>query len=512
MRKLQQIAKLLGLSLLILFGFLINNQQVAAATDDTVTVAIHALLFDEREAPEQDATNDGDHNPFVEGDGLNGIEYSVYDVTTEYWREGPKNKQEMKAVRDKLAAENYDLGQKQPLKKVVTSGDGEADFELPKKRGKHHAVYLFKETKLAAGLTASQNLVVVLPLMKNDTSAKDQAQERLDLYPKNTVLRSESFYVLNKTITNDRHSFSAGESIPYQLQTVVPSDIGSLDSFIIEDQAAAQLQAGDTPHIALDGKTLDSKSYQFERLDGHHFKIMFVANDLVDHVGEEITVDYQMALQADTTPDQAINNTATLYPGNQDPVTATETVTTSGKRFVKVDLKNQQKQLSGAQFVISNQDGQYLVQSNNGWRWVTLNGHLADSYQEAGLYLLTSQDNGQFVITGLATGKYQLHEVVAPKHYQLNKKAVPFTIVAGEYADTKVNPLTIVNLRQTTPTKDPKTPTTKHESNNIIAKIKDKVLPQAGEHQILWLSGLGLLLLAILVAAFYRRATNQQKN
>lgn len=60
------------------------GQQVAVAETDTLTFTLHKLVFPENGMPDE-SQNDGDER-LKDYDGLNGVTYDVYDVTTDFYR------------------------------------------------------------------------------------------------------------------------------------------------------------------------------------------------------------------------------------------------------------------------------------------------------------------------------------------------------------------------------------------------------------------------------------------
>lgn len=68
-------------------------------------------------------------------------------------------------------------------------------------------------------------------------------------------------------------------------------------------------------------------------------------------------------------------------------------------------------------------DAAYLAM-NTQWTWVT---------DKANAFVFVSGPNGQFEVTGLAPGTYNLVEIKAPAGYVLNETPRPFTVGAGSY-------------------------------------------------------------------------------
>jgi LPXTG-motif cell wall-anchored protein len=140
----------------------------------TVDIALHKLLFAPGTMPDA-AANDGQTNPFAGGEPLNGVTFTAYDVTTDFWTQNPQTKDQMAAAQEQIAAPDYVAAS--PVATVTTTGQGVAMFaRLPLRSHGHYAVYLFRETRVPRGVRVAQNLVVALPL---------GTSRRIDLYPKN---------------------------------------------------------------------------------------------------------------------------------------------------------------------------------------------------------------------------------------------------------------------------------------------------------------------------------------
>ncbi|WP_127848805.1 pilin N-terminal domain-containing protein [Lacticaseibacillus hulanensis] len=148
----------------------------AAETSDTVDVVLHKLVFAPDAVP-ADTTNDGHTNPFGDqGSPLNGVTFTAYDVTQDFWSTAPQTEAAMTDAQNRIAAADYVAHN--PVKAVTTSGEGTAEFGgLPMHSHGMNAVYLFRETQAPKGVTGTQNLVIVLPVKG--------AAGRIDLYPKN---------------------------------------------------------------------------------------------------------------------------------------------------------------------------------------------------------------------------------------------------------------------------------------------------------------------------------------
>lgn len=467
MMKIRTTMIALLLELIACVGVLVMPPQpVQAAAPTQVDVVLHKLLFEDT-APDAQA-NDGTTQPDYTqvSRPLNGVTFTAYDVTTDFWKKVDAGAS-MQHAQAALAEVDYQPTNGSRVQSAVTAGLGQATFShLPLRRDGRYAVYLFKESATPDGITASQNLVVVMP------GANGKVQSRLDLYPKN--VQTGGHTTITKTIANGQTSFDAVEAIPYQIKVKIPADIGAMTAFAVGDVADARLQRVGGLTVKLNGHDAMGV-YHVTQSSTHAFRLTFDPTQLTGHAGQTLVVTYTMRIKAGTTPDVPLVNQATVYPGGHDPQTDNAVVVTGGKVFEKVDAKAKDTLLQGATFVVRDASGRYLVQGAHGWSW------RSGTAQQAGLYRLVSDKDGRFAVTGLKAGKYALVEVKAPHGYLINRKAVAFTVVNGEYTRGQANPYRVVNV---------------HAPNK---PVPPGFLPLTGNALTGWLTILGLILVAMLV-------------
>lgn len=160
------------------------QQAQAATVPTTVDVVLHKLLFKDT-LPTQQANNGTTKPDFSQADvPLNGVTFTVYDVTADFWQLVSKNGGKIEAAQTTLSQDSYQPASSSLIAQVVTAGQGEAYFgDLPLRQGQHAAVYLFKETAVPKNIEASQNLVVVM-----SSNLQHGNQSRIDLFPKNKMV------------------------------------------------------------------------------------------------------------------------------------------------------------------------------------------------------------------------------------------------------------------------------------------------------------------------------------
>ncbi|UOQ49319.1 hypothetical protein MUN88_04125 [Gracilibacillus caseinilyticus] len=89
----------------------------------------------------------------------------------------------------------------------------------------------------------------------------------------------------------------------------------------------------------------------------------------------------------------------------------------SGVELIKLDSKNKEKTLQGAEFSLKSEDGELIAQD------------------------LTTDENGMIVVDYLKPGEYYFTETKAPKGYTLDSSPIRFTIELGQSERTKVEVL-----------------------------------------------------------------------
>ena len=238
--------------------------------------------------------------------------------------------------------------------------------------------------------------------------------------------------------------------------------------------------------------------------------------------------------------------TITNKKDNENPTPlepTTPQVVTGGKKFVKTNQDGTER-LAGAKFVVKSLDGKYLaVKSvdtvkaeqeklakakaaldtavknynerkddtnkdtlaaaiktaqddyNKAFKTAGTRYEWADSKDAAGKTIVTlaSNKDGQFMIEGLAYGKYKLEEIQAPKGYA-TQGDVEFTIAKGETTD--------VNIKYVTTDK----------AENAKQVINKKVtIPQTGGIGTIIFTAIGLAIMASAIIAIKKRQATEAR-
>lgn len=438
---------LLALPLALQGAVGVKTAQAAETSTETATVTLHKYVFD-KSLPSDKIDNSKSQSE-IEGwlnknnaKPLDGVEFTAYDVTSEYadaYKKATGNNNESPADAAKTAsaavAKKADALQKTPTAKVVdkqkTANGGLASFDLPLRDANgNYKAYLFVETDAPANITQkAEPFVLAMPIYEADGK---NVQKSINIYPKN-VKQSDK-----KTLNDNRshHDFTAGEKINYTIETVVPWNIANKKVYTITDNPSKGLIM-DADTIQIEG--LASDKYTVEKNADNGFTITITAANLAAFAGKTLktTVKGHLSIEDLTLIDTGIPNKATAKVDNEaHHEVKSEEVFTGGKKFVKVDGSNQSKTLAGAQF--------QLVIVNNGKVVKYAHGDEKKGYtfdtNNTDVATKTTGENGQFEFAGLkysesleAGESYAVKEVKAPTGYDLLKAPVLFTVAKDSY-------------------------------------------------------------------------------
>lgn len=352
--------QLLILCLVVMSALLsIPTQLAAAAKTNQVEIVVHKLAL----LPNATA---GSNNLLQDYQGIAGAKFAVYDVASTYYQLRAQGVSAT-AAQKQLATTPPTSA---PISDMVTQNtaneQGTAHFVLPKRTDDgREAVYLFRELNTGDSAAKALSQVVALPIYDEH----DQELTTIDLYSKNEVIEPPT---IEKSIGNPQASYQYGDRINYQLAITVPTDLMNKKQVIIKDENLSQ-------NLALNLSTLKVTQGQSDLT--HLFNRQQTAagfsltlrdfTGLSQYAGQVIHVNYTATLveHQDNIVQTDFLNTATLLI-DQQPITSQVTIKTGAKKFVKVDLQNQNQKLAGAQFVVKNQAGYYLAVNKGTYYWV----------------------------------------------------------------------------------------------------------------------------------------------
>lgn len=460
-----------------------DKLTVSADGNESVEVILHKIVFPEGELPEasvNSGTTDGHHAELLKDyQGLNGVTFTVYDVTKDFYglrQENPDMKNE--EIQQLLVGKEL-TGEKPVAEETTaTSGtdEGIARFQLASRSYNQDAVYLFRETHALTSIKAlAEDMIVTLPVY----DANEERLETIHLYPKNEQ-KELAELALQKGIVDASASYQYGDRIQYQLTVQLTPDLTKYKKFLLRDTFDEGLVLDKDSLVVKVGKE-KLTDYQ-ANVTEQGFTLDFEIAKLQKYAGETLVLRYTMTLLSKDKVDQALKNIATLET-DVDKITDSKEVYTGGRRFIKVDLSDEKKRLTGAEFLVKDTQGNYLHETSAGYSW-------QESKENA--KQLVSDNLGDFAVSGLRYGKYFLEEITAPAGYAVNRETIPFVVEKNSYQNKELA-LLVVNKKLPIQIINP--PTSDKGSPSY---------PKTNESKSNWLMIVGLLL-SVVVVVFRRK-------
>lgn len=433
----------IGLVILsVCFGYSVQAAETAAEETETVTITLRNLLFSDQETLDQQQIMG--EELLQEYTGIDGTSFELVNVThayTTFIKENPnlditkdKAKQQFIAsISSEVLAASAKI---QATTHTVNGVSGQADFQVNPKTEGRDSVFLLQATE-----NDTAPILIVLPII----DAQGDVLNRIFVYVKQ-VKTTEVPPGLIKTLADPKDSYQYGDKVTFETRITIPSTIPDAESLVLTDAPDEGLTVVmDTVKVAFDSE-MPRDTYQISQ-EGRGFSVTFSAKYLQDHIGESVTITYQMNLNGTRPNVSYFENQATLWLNDVPILKDKKGIFTGGKHFIKSDADNQQA-LQGATFLIKNQAGDYLAQTDQGYRWGTSNSDM----DHASFVTLISDDKGLFAINGLTYGTYFLEEKSAPTGYTKNRSAIAFEVARGTY-EASDQVLTIVNKKTTQPEK-----------------------------------------------------------
>lgn len=179
------------IAFLIAFGLMLllvpQGMVYAADTSTAIQVVLHKLVLpdDGKTVVINNNGNQLDASDLSQSTGLNGVEFSIYDVTTQLQQQLVKGKS-VEAAQLALIKTKYELSQLPLIDRVTTetvSGeDGIASFTLTD--ADQRQAFLIEETKSPANVTTkADQLVLVTPIYNQFGNL----MQTVHIYPKNVL-------------------------------------------------------------------------------------------------------------------------------------------------------------------------------------------------------------------------------------------------------------------------------------------------------------------------------------
>ena len=445
-------------TILLLTTALVSNHHIVSADDNidvkNTNITINKRIFDEGQTP-ADKQNTGDVMSDFGGQPLNGSEFTVYNVSDQYYSliKGSDQNTAIAKIQQDAASVAPDYAKKVDAK--TTAGQGQATFaNLPLKNSNgQYNVYLFVETKTPNNVTVTKRavpMVVAMPIYKLDANLKptNDINKDIQLYPKNeTAKDTKEFSNLGQfnQVTVNGTTFAnvtTGDTLNYKLTVNIPANIGdanAVTSYKVNDKPSAGLAlVSGTVKV---GNLVAGTDYKITEHDGG-FTVDFTLGSAAVKAlaGQKLQLTYDMKLTATVDPDALQSNKASVQINNdtEQQITPPTPVGTGGYKFTKKDAQTG-KVLKGAEFVVTNEDqtkfAEFTTNSKNEYvfsKWV-------DSKTLA--TKIVSDDSGSIKVIGLTNGNYVLNEIKTPSsdYVILKDGTIKFTVEHGKYGASNLD-------------------------------------------------------------------------
>lgn len=273
------------------------------------------------------------------------------------------------------------------------------------------------------------------------------AAENYPTLESTTVTAKRSSTNVRKDVVNDErdHVVAINDIVRYQIKAFVPAfaptDTNKLFKITDELKGAEYVKLNGTDKTATvimkKGNTkidlTDKVTFTETQNNGKKgFEVNLTDLTITDdnrYVGYEVTIEYDAQIKDVTT-----NNTAKGHIGNSESSSVPVELYTGTVEVVKVDAKNTNTKLSGAEFIVyrtlDNENKEYAVLENGKFdHWTTV---------ETDATKITTDTNGHAQIEGLNVGTYWFKEVKAPEGYSKNIDPVSVTLTQEGVADKVV--------------------------------------------------------------------------
>lgn len=345
----------------------------------------------------------------------------------------------------------------------LTAADGVLNFS-----NLELGVYLVKETVTPAGVIASNDFIVSIPMTIKDDSGVQSWVYDVTATPKNTVFSG----TIGKTVEaapgsvirpdannpdangDPNKTVNIGTELKYTIAATLPTNFYGTDGktytqYDIVDEASTGLTV-DTTSIVVTNTTTNevlvlNDDYKVT-VAGQKFTV-----SLVDSVsktaisdkysaGDEITITYSAVVNEEAVPGVVLENNVWVDydyegsdgPGKQDPDPDPEKPDLYTYSHALVKVNDGTAALDGAKFNLKDPDGKFikLNATNDGWTTTTVE---ADAYVFVSGAVSPLVPNGAahpgFIeFYGLAVGDYTLTEIEAPDGYSLLDQPVKVTL------------------------------------------------------------------------------------
>ena len=458
--KTHKFLQLILATILLLTTAFVSNQHIVSADDNVdvknTNITINKRIFDEGKTP-ANKQNTGDVMSDFGGQPLNGSEFTVYNVSDQYYSliKGSDQNTAIAKIQQDAASVAPDYAKTNEVDAKITAGQGQATFAnlpLTDSNGKY-IVYLFVETKTPNNMTITKRavpMVVAMPIYKLDANLKptNDINKDIQLYPKNETAKDTKEFsnlgqfnqvtVIGTTFAN----VTTGDTLNYKLTVNIPANIGdsnAVTSYKINDKPSAGLAlVAGTVKV---GSLVKDTDYTITEHDGGFTVDLKLDSAAVKALaGQKLQLAYNMTLTATVDPDALQSNKASVQINNdtEQQITPPTPVGTGGYKFTKKDAQTG-KVLQNAKFVVTNKDQSKFATFTTNANGDNVFTKWVDTKDAA--TKVVSDANGSIRVIGLLNGDYVLNETDTPSaNYVLLKDGtITFTVEHGKYGASNLD-------------------------------------------------------------------------
>lgn len=328
-------------------------------------------------------------------------------------------------------------------------------------------VYLVKETTTPAGVSASNDFIVSIPMTSADGTSwvYDVTAE-----PKNTVSGSVSKIITNGGLAEEGTkvwTVNVGEEITYQINVTMPDDFygaatgaKAYTQFDVNDSPPAGLNINVSSVVVMAGTTDVTNNVNIQTTaTGFTVNLVNATQDGSAHsaiaAGATVSITYKATATLAGLGEDITNVVKAQYnyngleeSGTIEPTDSNPILHTYSHAALKVDEDG--VALNGAQFVVKLKNGNYLQVKGDKSGWIEVaNQSEATVFTSGGTNPLTNaaEKPGYISIIGVRGQDHQIIEIKAPDEYTLLAAPVDVTFnqqstdtqATGGYTTTVVN-------------------------------------------------------------------------
>lgn len=467
MKKMRKLMSLF-LAFALVLGFTaplgaLASQTPGGETPTDIKVNVHKILMSKADLDKHDTTKE-----YRPDKGIANIEEffgaSATEIEGVYFvalKEGHANYDDFESLTKEQKKDVVDAAG--DTMKGLTGVNGQLALTL-QSPGKYK-IYEVKSLSTYNGATAEEKRMlaekkavpVVLDL-PNHARTEDGIAKEIHVYPKNTDDKPD----VDKKVVKDgkdvkEASFDKDEEHTWAIEATIPTGFKDYEVFELTDvlEKALTYKPGQTVSVKVKDNTTitleENTDYTVTaptETEGGTLKVALTKagiTKLAAVEGSTLRVEFVTTINDNAVMSKNIPNTVTLKYGHNPDSTGTTKpgenprVYTGGKKFVKIDSDKNDVKLKGAQFVIKDANGKYLVEKDGKYSWKDVDSTKpADLVKDKDLKVITSGEDGTFEIKGLEYvrpdgTKYFLQEIKAPEKYALLDKEIPFTVNDTSY-------------------------------------------------------------------------------